>query len=122
MQGSIEANRMVVVTAGQFHAIQRAIIDNIASNPDDLGIFRSHYPVMEAKYIKLHMSCIISENVLNPYEVLCQKVPHLHFEHYKKWENGQMVMDLGFGFHPTWVDDIYCWYGSGILQRWLNLM
>jgi hypothetical protein len=99
------ANRTVVLTAEQFHAMQRAMIDIIVSDPDDLGIFGSHYLVIEAKGIKLHTNCVIGENDLNPYEVLCQKVPYLDFEHYKKRENGQMVMDLGFGFHLTGVDD-----------------
>ena len=99
------ANRTVVLTAEQFHAMQRAMMDIIASDPDDLGIFGSYYLLMEAKGIKQHTNCVIGENDLNPYEVLCQKVPYLDFEHYKKRENGQMVMDLGFGFHPTGVDN-----------------
>jgi len=98
------AGRTVVITTDQFHAMQKAMMAIIAADPDDLGIFGSYYLVMEAKGIKKHTNCVIGEDVLNPYEILCQKVPYLDFEHYKKRESGQMVMDLGFGFHPTGVD------------------
>jgi hypothetical protein len=95
------ASRTVVVNADQFDAIQQAMRDIIAANPDELGIFGSYYLLMEAKGIKQRTNCVIGKDDMNPYEVLCQKIPYIDFEHYKKRENGQLLMDLGLGFHPT---------------------
>jgi hypothetical protein len=60
---------------------------------------------MEAKGIKLHTNCVIGKDNINPYESLCQKFPYLDFEYMKKRENGQLVMDLGLGFHPIGDND-----------------
>jgi hypothetical protein len=65
------SRKSVVVTADQFDAIQEAIREIIAADPDDLGIFASHYFIMEARGIKHHTNCIIGEDT-NPYESLCQ--------------------------------------------------
>lgn len=95
------ASRSVVVTAEQFDAVQIAMRKIIAADPDELGIFGSFYFVMEAKGIKQHTNCVVGEDDENPYETLCAKVNYLDFEYLKKRENGQLVMDLGLGFHPV---------------------
>jgi hypothetical protein len=59
---------------------------------------------MEAKGIKQHTNCIIGEETPDPYKVLCKKIPYIDFEYYTKRENGQLIMDLGLGFHPTGED------------------
>jgi hypothetical protein len=94
----------MVMTADQFDTMQEAIQEIIAADPDDLGIFASHYFIMEARGIKHHTNCIIGEDS-NPYKSLCQKFPYLDFEYLKNRENGQLVMDLGMGFHPVGEDD-----------------
>lgn len=94
------ASRTVVVTAEQFDAVQTAMRKIITADPDELGIFGSFYFVMEAKGIKQHTNCVIGQDNENPYESLCAKVNYLDFEYLKKRENGQLVMDLGLGFHP----------------------
>ena len=94
------ASRTVAVSAEQFDAIQIAMRAIIAGNPE-LGIFGSFYFVMEAKGIKQHTNCVIGEDGMNPYESLCAKVNYLDFEYLKKRENGQLVMDIGLGFHPV---------------------
>ena len=99
------SRKTVVVNADQFDAIQTAMRQIIADDPDNLGIFASHYFIIEAKGIKHHTNCVIGEDDINPYESLCQKFPYLDFEYMKKRENGQMVMDLGLGFHPIGEDD-----------------
>ena len=98
------ASRTIAVTAQQFHAIQIVMREIIAANPDELGIFGSHYLLMEAKGIKQHTNCVIGQDDMNPYETLCAKVNYLDFECLKKRENGQLVMDLGLGFHPVGDD------------------
>ena len=55
---------------------------------------------LEAKGIKQHTNCVISEDDMNPYKSMCAKVNYLDFEYLKKRENGQLVMDIGLGFHP----------------------
>ena len=99
------SRKTVVVTADQFDAIQTAMPEIISADPDDLGIFASHYFIMEAKGIKHHTNCVIGEDNTDPYESLCQKFPYLDFEYLQKRENGQLVMDLGLGFHPIGEDD-----------------
>ena len=94
------ASRTVAVSTEQLDAIQIAMWAIIAGNPEELGIFGSFYFVMEAKGIKQHTNCVIRENGRNPYEILCAKVNYLDFEYLKKRENGQLVMDIGLGFHP----------------------
>ena len=95
------ASRTVVVSAEQFDAIQLAMREIIAADPDELGIFASFYLLLEGKGIKLRTNCVIGEGEMDPYETLCQKIPYIDFEHFKKRENGQLLMDLGIGFHPT---------------------
>ena len=55
---------------------------------------------LEAKGIKQHTNCVISEDDMNSYESMCAKVNYLDFEYLKKRENGQLEMDIGLGFHP----------------------
>jgi hypothetical protein len=95
------ASRTVVVNQHQFDAIQEAMREIIAADLDELGIFASYYLVLEAKGIKLRTNCVIGQDEMDPYEMLCQKMPYIDFEHFKKRENGQLLMDLGLGFHPT---------------------
>jgi hypothetical protein len=96
------SNRTVVVNAEQFTALQIAMRDIIAANSEELGLFASHYFVLEGKGIKQHTSCIVTpDSKLDPYQILRQKIPYLDFDHLRKRENGQLIMDLGLGFHPT---------------------
>jgi hypothetical protein len=99
------SKKTIVVTGAQFDAIQLAMKTIIRDNPDELGMFASHYWIMEAKGIKQHTNCVIDADEMNPYEVLCAKVPYIDFEHLQKRENGQLMMDLGLGFHPEGRDD-----------------
>jgi hypothetical protein len=98
------ASRTVVVGADQFNALQIAMRAIIAADPDDLGIFASHYFIMEAKGIKQHTNCLIGEDASDPYQVLCEKFPYIDFEALRKRESGQLVIDLGLGFHPISPD------------------
>lgn len=98
------ASRTVVVSAKQLDAMQIAMRQIIADDPEELSIFGSFYFIMEAKGIKQHTNCIVGEDDINPYENLCSKVNYLDFEYLKKRESGQMVMDFGLGFHPVGAD------------------
>ena len=98
------ASRTVVVSAKQLDAMQIAMRQIIADDPEELSIFGSFYFIMEAKGIKQHTNCIVGEDDINPYENLCSMVNYLDFEYLKKRESGQMVMDFGLGFHPVGAD------------------
>ena len=48
----------------------------------------------------------------DPYAELCQKFPDCDWEYMQKRENGQLLMDLGMGFHPNPEDKtplVYLW-------------
>ncbi|KAF7968838.1 hypothetical protein HWV62_29196 [Athelia sp. TMB] len=70
------------------------------SNDEDLSMFASFFFVMEAKGIKHQTMCVVGKGEKDPYTLLCESIPYLDFEKLQERENGQMLMDIGMGFHP----------------------
>lgn len=63
--------------------------------------FKSFFFVMEAKGIKAMTHFVIGTDLPDPYQQLQAQFPFLNFDKLQKRENGQIIMDLGMGFHPN---------------------
>jgi len=66
----------------------------------DLDRFKSFFFCMEMKGSKGSTNIVIGEGG-NPYKELCKKFPHCDWEYMEKRENGQLLVDIGMGFHPN---------------------
>ncbi|KZP26425.1 hypothetical protein FIBSPDRAFT_949307 [Athelia psychrophila] len=63
--------------------------------------FKSFFFVTEAKAIKATTHHVLGTNLPDPYRQLQTQFPFLQFDELQKRENGQIIMDLGMGFHPN---------------------
>ena len=85
----------------QLSTLQDVIKDTIAQDPE-LAHFGSFFFVMEAKGIKLHTMTM--DRDVNVLEVLYGKFSCVNFEELSKRENGQVLIDLGLGYHPVAIN------------------
>lgn len=65
----------------------------------DLDRFKSFFFCMEMKGSKGSTNVVVGDRG-NPYEELRKKFPHCDWEYMEKRENGQLLVDMGMGFHP----------------------
>jgi hypothetical protein len=93
-------DKLVVVQGTHLVPMQEAMREIIEANPEELDRFGSHFFVMDARGIK-DSTNIVVEAGGDPYAELCHKFPHCDWDYMEKRENGQLLMDLGMGFHPN---------------------
>lgn len=90
--------KTVVLQQCQLSKLQEAMERRIRDDPK-LVHFGSFFFLMEAKGIKLHtMTMDPSVDIV---EVLKTKFPRIDFDTLSKRENGQVLMDIGLGYHPV---------------------
>lgn len=93
------------VTVTRFMALQQMMRDIITlrteNNGEDLSMFASFFFVMEAKGIKHQTTSVVGKGMPDPYTLLCQNISYLDFDKLQERENGQLLMDIGLGFHPN---------------------
>jgi hypothetical protein len=73
----------------------------------DLDMFGSFFFVMDSRGIKGSTTVIVGEDGC-PYKSLCKNYPSLDWEFMMEREHGQLIMDLGLGFHPEPDDKQPC--------------
>ena len=90
--------KTVVMQHAQLSALQEAMKDTIAGD-EELAHFGSFFFVMEAKGIKLRTMTM--DRDVNVLEVLQEKFSCVNFDELSRRENGQVLVDLGLGYHPV---------------------
>lgn len=98
----------IVGDVEEFQKAMRIILDELCRNDPERNMFKafkSFFFVMEAKGIKAMTHFVTGTGGPNPYEQLKKQFPYLDFDALQKRENGQILMDLGMGFHPNRPDD-----------------
>ena len=90
--------KTVVMQHEQLSTLQDVMKDTIAQDPE-LAHFGSFFFVMEAKGIKLRTMTM--DRDVNVLEVLYEKFSCVNFDQLSKRENGQVLIDLGLGYHPV---------------------
>lgn len=93
--------KTVLLQHDQLPRLQEAM-DNLIQSDEELAHFGSFFFVMEAKGIKLRTMTM--DSAVDVLGVLQEKFPCVDFEMLSKRENGQVLMDLGMGYHAVGMD------------------
>ena len=92
----------LVFTAQHLELLQDHIDDILQEHAEDPSYecFLSYFFVLEIRGIKLSTS---SDNVYlkDPWNTLVANYPAFDWEYMEDTENGELLMDVGFGFHPS---------------------
>jgi hypothetical protein len=75
------------------------ILDEKAGDPC-YDCFRSHFFVLEMKGIKVSTS-LDEVTSTDPWEMLMKNHPNYDWEYMENSNNGELLIDVGFGFHPS---------------------
>lgn len=81
-------------------SMQNSMQQIIKNRSDDLSMFGSFFFVMDVRGIKRSTNVLAGDNKC-PYEALCKNFPSLDWKYMMDPRNGQLLMDLGMGFHPN---------------------
>jgi hypothetical protein len=92
-------DKLVVVQGVYLPRMQKVIRDIIKSDLDEYDRYASCFFVVECRGIKESTNILLDADG-DPYAELCRKFPDFDWEYMEKRENGQLLMDLGMGFHP----------------------
>jgi hypothetical protein len=92
-------DKLVVVQGGYLPRILEVMREIVDSDPDKYDRYASFFFVVECRGIK-DSTNIVVEHGGDPYAELCRTFPDLDWEYMEKRENGQLILDLGMGFHP----------------------
>ena len=90
--------KTVAIQHHRLSRLQRAMEEIIREDPD-LVHFGSFFFLMDGKGIKLRTMTMTSN--VNVLEVLQAKFSCVDFEELSKRDNGQVLMDIGLGYHPV---------------------
>ena len=90
--------KTVVVQHGQLERLQNAMEDIIRAE-SELSKFGSFFFLMDAKGIKLRTMTMDSD--VNVLEVLQEKFSCINFDMLSRRDVGQVLVDLGLGYHAT---------------------
>jgi hypothetical protein len=93
-------DKLVVVQGGYLTRMQEVMQDIVDSDPEEYDRYGSFFFVMDCRGIKDSTNIVVGHEG-DPYEELCRKFPACDWEYMEKRENGQLLMDLGMGFHPN---------------------
>ena len=93
-------DKLVVVQGRHLPKLAQVMRDIVDSDPEEYGRYGSFAFVYECRGIKSSTN-IVLELGGDPYAELCRKFPHCDWEYMQKRKNGQLLMDLGMGFHPN---------------------
>jgi hypothetical protein len=96
--------KVTSVSAQSLDALQNAM-RYIIKEHDELAMFGSFFFVMDSRGTKTTTSALIAKDEC-PYQALRNNYPSLDWEYMMKRENGQLLMDLGMGFHPDPDDQV----------------
>ena len=92
-------DKLIVVQGGYLGRMQEVMREIVDSDPDEYDRYGSFFFVIDCRGIK-DSTNIVVEHGGDPYAELCRKFPDLDWEYMEKRENGQLILDLGMGFHP----------------------
>jgi hypothetical protein len=93
-------DKLVVVQGGHLARFQQVMQDIVDSDPDEYDRYGSFFFVLDCRGIKDSTNIVVGHDG-DPYEELCRKFPACDWEYMEKRKNGQLLMDLGMGFHPN---------------------
>ena len=113
-------DKLIVVQGTHLVRLQNVMRDIVDSDPDEYDRYASFFFVLECRGIKDSTNMVV-EHGGDPYAELCRKFPDLDWEYMEKRENGQLLMDLGMGFHPNPEDKtplVFLWDLKGVNQSY----
>jgi hypothetical protein len=93
-------DKLVTVQGTHLEGLQQVMRDIVQSDPDEYDRYDSFFFVMECRGIKDSTNIVVEQGG-DPYAELLCKFPHCDWEYMEKRENGQLLIDLGLGFHPN---------------------
>ena len=93
-------DKLVVVQGTHLGRLPDIMRDIINSDLDEYDRYASFFFHLECRGMKDSTSIVV-ERGGDPYAELCRKFPHCDWKYMEKRENGQLLMDLGLGFHPN---------------------
>jgi hypothetical protein len=93
-------DKLVVVQGEHLPRLQRIMREIIQLDLDEYDRYGSFFFVWECRGMKDSTNIVMGRDG-DPYAELCRKFPHCDWEYMEKRENGQLLMDLGMGFHPV---------------------
>jgi hypothetical protein len=104
-------DKLVVVQGNYLENLEEVLRKIINSDLEEYDRFGSFFFVMDSRGIK-DSTNIVVEHGGDPYAELCRKFPDCDWEYMEKRENGQLLLDLGMGFHPNPDDEtplVFLW-------------
>jgi hypothetical protein len=113
-------DKLVMVQGAHLPQMEKVMQDIIESDLDEYVRYGSFFFVMEAQGIK-ESTNIVVEKGGDPYAELCRKFPNLDWDYMEKRENGQLLLDLGMGFHPVPEDKtplVFLWKLTQVNQSY----
>jgi hypothetical protein len=93
-------DKLVTVQGTHLAPLQQVMRDIVHSDPDEYDRYDSFFFVVECRGIKDSTNIVVEQGG-DPYAELLRKFPHCDWEYMEKRENGQLLIDLGLGFHPN---------------------
>ena len=95
-QGAV---KMVPISEHNLLLMQHRMLEIIQEDEsEDLHRFASFFFVMDGRAMKESTMVDITTGE-NPFTMLCERYPQLHWEHMMKRENGQLLLDIGMAYN-----------------------
>jgi hypothetical protein len=113
-------DKLVVVQGNYLEKMQKAMRDIVASDLDEYDRYGSFFFVLESRGIKDSTNILVGKGG-DPHAELCRKFPDCDWEYMEKRENGQLLLDLGMGFHPVPEDKtplVFLWKLAEVNQSY----
>ena len=95
--------KTVPVLAKNLKAMQFDMMDSINEDAE-LSRFGSFFFVLDGRGMKESTMVEVGSG-RDPYRVLCEKFPQLDWKYMMQRKNGQLLIDLGMGFHPVSLEE-----------------